>query len=257
VPDSDSRALYVPSRLEELFEFPMLVAALAVIPLTVAEYLLATSSPSFPWVLLADRAVWALFAVEFLSCLAVARNRASYVRRNWFNLVIIALPAIRPLRAFRIFRLLRIARVLVAWERLKRHVWGFLSHNQFGYALAVLALALLVGGLAMLEVERPANPTLRSYTDALWYALVTLSTVGYGDIGPATTAGRLIAAILIFVGVSFFGLLTANLASYFLRHSKAGTATREDIEGIHARLDRIERLLGARNPEDPDQPVSR
>jgi len=235
----------------------MLLAAVAVIPLSIAESILTTSSPKLRWVLIADRAIWAMFVLEFASCLAIAGNRVAYVRRNWFNLLIIALPAIRPLRAFRIFRLLRIARVLVAWERLKRHVWGFLSHNQFGYALAVLALALLVGALAMLEVERPANPTLRSYPDALWYALVTLSTVGYGDISPATTAGRLIAAILIFVGVSFFGLLTANLASYFLRHSRVDTATREDIEGIHARLDQIERLLGARNPEDPDQPVGR
>jgi len=163
VPDSGPSVPYVPSRLEQLFEVPMLVAALAVIPLAVAEYMLRAGSPALRWVLAADHAIWALFVVEFASCLVVSRSRVAYVRRNWFNLIIVLLPPVRPLRALRVFRLLRITRVLVAWERFTRHLWSLLGQNQFGYTLAALGFALAAGALAMLEVERPVNPMLKSH----------------------------------------------------------------------------------------------
>lgn len=76
--------------------------------------------------------------------------------------------------------------------------------------------------------------------------------MGYGDVSPRTAAGRVVAAALIIIGVSFFGLLTANLATYFLRHHKGQAPTREDIERIHACLDRIEGLLAARQRGDSD-----
>lgn len=98
--------------------------------------------------------------------------------------------------------------------------------------LLVLALATIPGSAGVWLVERDSNGNIDHYGDAAWWAITTVTTVGYGDIAPVTIEGRVIAAVLMVTGIAAFGLVTANVAT-------AMTARREPEQDIHSRLDEL------------------
>ena len=113
---------------------------------------------------------------------------------------------------------------------------------------------VLIGSLLALLFERNApGSNIHSYKDAIWWAVVTVTTVGYGDRFPVTEGGRAVAVVLMFVGIGLIGTLTATVASFFVQeHTDANKAqlqaAHEDLGAqltdIDARLDRIEAALG-------------
>jgi voltage-gated potassium channel len=138
-------------------------------------------------------------------------------------------------RAFRLARLVRLVRAGVVLWRVSRNVRGILGTNGLGYVLAVTAALIALGGL----VAWLAEPGIGSLEDGLWWALVTATTVGYGDISPKTAPGRLVAAVLMVVGISAFGMLTGAIATYFLRRPKP---TNPHVEHVIEQLERWDEL---------------
>lgn len=168
-----------------------------------------------------------VLTIVFLSDLArrliVARDRKAYMARGygWVD----ALAAFPPLRILRIIRVVRSVRVLRRFTSPVTAFKVFFSNRAAGGLLSVLLVALLVlefGSLAILYVEQDApGSNIDNAGDAVWYLLVTMSTVGYGDYYPVTDAGRIIGSIIIVVGVGVFGTLTGFLANTFLAPSGA------------------------------------
>ena len=155
-----------------------------------------------------------------------AERKLPFIRQNWLDLLILALPMMRPLR---------LLRGLVALRAIGRGGAEFAR----GKVVAAIAIAVAAGGsvaaLALLDAER-ANPdaNVRNYGDALWWAMSTITTVGYGDRYPTTGEGRLIAAALMVSGIALLGVITASLASWFVE--RIGQVTRAE-QGIQAQLD--------------------
>jgi voltage-gated potassium channel len=113
-----------------------------------------------------------------------------------------------------------------------RAIWHSLVRDRASSALYTLLLIGLVmlefGSLGMLYIEQDApNGNIKTASDALWYSLVTMSTVGYGDQFPVTNPGRLLGGVIIIVGVGIFGTLTGFLANAFIRPSRADEAPTE------------------------------
>jgi hypothetical protein len=172
----------------------------------------------------------AILTVIFLSDLArrlvVAENPRRYMVHGygWIDLLA-AFPVLRILRLLRIYRALRVMRrfggPLKAFK-------AFFSNKAAGGLLSVVLVGLLVmefGALAILWVESGAEgANIETASDAIWYLIVTMSTVGYGDYYPVTGAGRLIGALIILVGVGVFGTLTGFLANAFLAPSEVVAA---------------------------------
>ncbi len=162
-----------------------------------------------------DWAIWTVFLLETLVLSYLVDNRLLYLRRNWMNLVIIAggLPMVwsyTPLTGvLRSLRLLLLAGLLF---RFSGKVRKFLAHNRLGATLAVALVVIVLAGLLMSAIE----PGVRTPWDGIWWAWVTVTTVGYGDIVPVTGAGKLFAALLILMGVGLFSLMTANFSSFFI-----------------------------------------
>jgi voltage-gated potassium channel len=108
---------------------------------------------------------------------------------------------------------------------------------------------VLVGSLAVLEAERYApGATIRTFPEALWWTFVTIATVGFGDYTPMTATGRLIAFVLMIAGIGIIGVVTGTFGSWIVEEVSAETErtteiTREEVEAVAARLDRIERML--------------
>ncbi len=173
-----------------------------------------------------DLIIWGIFCIEYIARLLLADNKIWFVRNHWFDLAVLILPVLRPLRALRLFNALRV---------LNRHAVSWTRGRLALYVVAAAILIVLMGALAVLEAERGhPNSNIESYPQALWWAICTVTTVGYGDLYPATTEGRLVAIALMIGGLGLIGFTTGSLASWIVdRVSDAerptGSATRADV----------------------------
>jgi voltage-gated potassium channel len=185
-----------------------------------------------------DYFVWAVFVVEYITKLYLAPSRRRFVTHHLIDLAVIALPMLRPLRTLRLLRLLRVGVVLTNALGRARDI---ITHRGLHFVLlTVLALVLVCSGLEVAFEENASGSNIHSYGDALWWAVVTVTTVGYGDRYPVTAAGRGVAVVLMLVGIGLIGVLTATVASYFVE-----TKAESDKVEINERLDRIEAMLSA------------
>lgn len=211
----------------------MLVAALLVIPTIAIEQ----SDAGQPWDSIAavlNWAIWLAFLGEAVAMLAVVPDRGRWLRDHPLEVAIVILtppflPAsMQAARAFRLLRLLRLVRAVVLARRL-------LSTEGVRDAAVFALVTVLGGGAAFASVEKSQD---LSAWDGVWWAVVTVTTVGYGDIGPETDGGRVIAMVVMVVGIGFVALLTAAAADRFIR-------SRADAAGLDERLDEIVRRLDA------------
>lgn len=183
-------------------------------------------------------ATWALFAVDYVVRLRLSSDRRGFVRHNVLDLVVVAVPLLRPLRLLRLVTLLSV---------LNRHAGARLRGKVVTYAVGGTMLVVLVGALAGLDAEhRSAEANITTFGDALWWAIATITTVGYGDHFPVTPTGRSVAAGLMLAGVALLGTITAALASWLVERVTGAVeveqaATRRDVEALTAEV----RALGA------------
>ena len=216
---------------------PLLLAALLTIPAIAIEQ----SSVDEPWDTLAsvlNWTIWTAFLAEAILMLSVVENRWVWVREHPLEVAIVILtPPFLPaaLQATRVFRLLRLLRLL----RLGLLTRRLLSTEGVRDAAVLAAMTVLGGGAAYSAVEKAQH---LSVWDGVWWAIVTVMTVGYGDTFPKTDAGRIIAIAVMFVGIGFIAILTASAAERFLRQQQA---ERRELEGIERRLDEIVSRLDA------------
>jgi voltage-gated potassium channel len=157
----------------------------------------------------------ALFAVRW----HIAESRRTYIRQNWFDLVFVVLlasPALRLLTALRFIRILPALKFGLMLRDNRKRILRLilLSRDSFPVAMAIVFGMVFIFGSCVFLLERGENPSFGSIHDGLWWAFVSLTTVGYGDIVPITDAGRIVAVILIVFGVAVYSLLIANLTHY-------------------------------------------
>lgn len=169
----------------------------------------------------------AIFLGDFIFRLATAPSRTGYFFRHFGWADLLASLPFAQLKILRVFRLVRVWRLMRQMG--PRTVWRTLIHDRAGSALLVLLLmgilVLQFGSLLMLYLEQDAQgANITTASDALWYTIVTISTVGYGDRYPVTDAGRLWGSAIIVVGVGIFGTFTGYLANLFLSPRKSDDA---------------------------------
>lgn len=167
---------------------------------------------------LIDDGICIFFLLEFILRFRKAPDKMRFMRWGWIDLVS-SIPTLEYFRLGRAVRLVRLLRILRAF-RSTRHLAGYIfRHRARGAFTTVSLIALLMlifSSLAILQVEVSPQSNIKTAEDALWWAYVTMTTVGYGDKYPVTTEGRLIAAALMTTGVGLFGTFTGFLASWFV-----------------------------------------
>jgi voltage-gated potassium channel len=132
---------------------------------------------------------------------------------------------------------MRLFRIVVLLGRFKKNIDKFIKTNNFHYVLWITIITVILGALGISFSEN------KSFTDGLWWSFVTVTTVGYGDISPITSTGRIIASILMLVGIGFIGMLTGTISTFFInKKSKKYTYKDEIIENIKSKLDEYENL---------------
>ena len=231
-------------------EWPMLLVALWIL---LQWYLEETQAIDPLLARVADWLVWLAFLVETILLSALVKNRRAYLFGNWMNIVIITggmpffwqfAPLIGLLRSFRLLL------VIVLLARLSKTVRKLLSSHRLGATLAVAFVTMALSGVIISRID----PSIGTVWDGMWWAWVTMATVGYGDVVPHNAAGRLFGSLLILFGVVLISLLTANMAAFFIggdveKMEKEEKEADRQLKEISARLDRIERLLEQRNDQ--------
>lgn len=225
-------------------EWPMLLVALWI---PVQWYLEETQAITTQLANIANWLIWLAFLVETTLLVSLVRNRRHYLLRNWMNLAIIigGLPIVwqfTPLVG--LMRSLRLVLVVVLLARLSRTIRKLLSLHQLGATLAIAFVTMVLGGVIVSRID----PSIGTVWDGMWWAWVTMATVGYGDVVPHSAAGRLFASLLILFGVVLLSLLTANLSAFLIGGDVEKVEQEEQeadrlLRDISERLERVERLL--------------
>lgn len=232
-------------------EVLVILAALVSVPVTLAE-VDGQNGQSFQ---VTDWVIWSVFVVDYVLAFALAENRRRFVLTEWLPLmvVVVSFPLLPSLFAFarlaRLARLLRLVRLLAIGGRLGTALKATVGRRAFLYVLSLFLLLIVMAGSIMSLVE--PQTVKGSLWDGMWWAIVTATTVGYGDISPVTPAGRLIAVALMLLGIGLTATLAASVAAYFVNQDR-----RDELGEVVARLEALERLLTKPTSSEDDVGVA-
>ncbi|MSP70221.1 MAG: ion transporter [Bacteroidetes bacterium] len=166
-----------------------------------------------------DNLICIIFLFDFALRFKKAENKLKFMKWGWIDLIS-SVPTFNFMRAGRLLRLIRLIRLIRAF-RSTRHIVEHVFKNKMQGTLTsvtiISVLMLLFSSIAILQFETAPNSNIKTAEDAIWFSYSTMTTVGYGDKYPVTTEGRVIAAILMTVGVGLFGTFTAFVSSWFVK----------------------------------------
>lgn len=163
----------------------------------------------------AETVLTVVFVGEFASRFLASHHRASYLHGHWIDLVALV-PVARGLRIARLLRLLRLVRSFAGVYRATSHVGRMVNHRGLGLLITAWLGVMVICSAGLYIAENGVNAAIKSPLDALWWGIVTLTTVGYGDVVPVTGEGRIAASILMLLGIGLFGAITATITSYLI-----------------------------------------
>jgi voltage-gated potassium channel len=169
-----------------------------------------------------DVFVCCIFLLDFLIRFFKSTNKLEFMKWGWIDLIssVPTIDFLRTGRALRLIRLLRIIKAFRSTKNLVNHMFKNKAEGTFT-SVAIIALLLVIfSALAILQVENDPNSNIKTAEDALWWAYVTITTVGYGDRFPVTTEGRIIASLLMTAGVGLFGTFAGYVSSLFLQPTR-------------------------------------
>jgi len=193
-------------------------------------------------------AVDLVFVMIFAGDLAVglwrADDRRDYIRHRWFELpgliplYLDAFALLRISQLLRLLRLLRLMRTIGALRRTRalRVLDLLLNRHKLLHTALITGAVVVTLAAAVWLLERDTNPSLSSFGDALWWAIVTTTTVGYGDITPQTGLARLVATVLMLMGIGLIAVLASSFSAALITtdadHPKSGEALVDAIERL-------------------------
>ena len=245
----------VEAKDEQLSLYEVFIGVLTVISLGIMamQFLLPNTAPAEQVLFVMDLLFCAIFLADFAGRLLRAKPKRSYLLPQGIFDLLGSIPAVPALRVFRLFRLMRVARILRIGGP-KRIIHEFTSRRAESALYVTVLFALMVmlfGSMGILAAEvRAPDSNIKTGGDAIWWSLVTITTVGYGDRFPVSPTGRLVGILTMLVGIGLFGVLTSVLASKFLEPKEAGSAeanaTRADVDQVLSELkalnERLDRL---------------
>lgn len=178
---------------------------------------------------------------DFVYRMRKAPSKSTYFFREfgWADLgASLPLPQLKILRVFRLIKVWRLFKLYGA-KRLLTALVKERAETALFLLLLIAVLVLEFGSLWMLRIEQNVDgANITSPSDALWYVIVTISTVGYGDQFPVTNAGRILGVLIIVLGVGIFGTLTGFLANAFIAPKKSDDEVAAEVAAAEAEVER-------------------
>ena len=228
-------------RWAQRFEWPMLLVVLWILLQWILEGADAIPPATSR---VADWLVWLAFVTETVVLVTLVRDKAGYLLGNWINLLIIVtgfpllwgdMPLagiLRGLRAVLMFGLL--LRLSRTWRQV-------LVQHHLGNSLLIMVVVVVVAGVVIAYID----PGIKTPWEGIWWALATVTTVGYGDVVPVSEQGRIVGIVLLILSVVLLSLVTANISAFLVSRGavKGESEVHERLRRMEKRLEHIERML--------------
>lgn len=210
---------------QKIYDFTICILAIASVTFAIMDM---TSGISNTFKII-DNVIYAIFIFDYVIRFIIAKSKKDFFKSNIFDLIAIipfssAFRMFRVLKFTRLLKMTKLFRVASVSARLLKKVKKFLNTNGLKYVLCLVIISVVVSALAMTKVEH------MPFTDALWWAFVTATTVGYGDLSPTTGLGRIIASLLMLVGIGLIGSLTSSITSFFLDTKEDKSCNNDKID---------------------------
>ena len=255
------------TKIEKRIDTPMIILALLIIPVVVIELeIVSTNEYLVSYATVIDDAIWFAFLLEYLVLVSLYDDKIGYTKRSWLNLIILLLSppficpdgfalirSLRSLRVLRLFRALRFLRIVIALKRGVKPISDVLVKNSLHYIALITILLIILSGIAFSWLEYRVI-SIQGIFQGVWWAITTVTTVGYGDLYPESNSGRILAVAVMIIGIGFVSVLTANIASYFVENDKnkenedydkkdENQMILERLEELSKKIDEINRRL--------------
>ncbi len=201
------------------FQFFTLILSIYVLLALFVESVFNLSKDVIEVLAFADNVICLFFLVDFAIRFKRVESKRAFMKWGWIDLLssIPMLDVFRYGRIVRVVRVLRILRAVRSTKVILYHLFRNKTQGTFSLVSAVSMLLVVFGAIAILQLEKNIEGSnIQNAHDALWWAFVTITTVGYGDFYPVTFEGRIVAAMLMTAGVGLFGTFTGFVASWFL-----------------------------------------
>ena len=233
-------------RWDSIAEWPLVVLGLLFLVVLILPMAEPLTKLEFRWLNVANVVIWAIFVVDYVARVYLALDRRKWIRTHLLDLIVIAVPFLRP------FRLLRLLAIVISTTR---RAGGLVVRQVTLYVVGIAVIISMTSAVVVYSAERRApHASIRTLGDAVWWALSTVTTVGYGDVYPVTVGGRFIAGLLMITGIALVGTITAAVASWFVnvvRQSETAefeeevtderTELREQLASVLAAIEELQR----------------
>ncbi len=201
-----------------VYHFSIIVCSLMVVVMTIVQLTMNLSPETNQVFNVLDVLMWLFFLIDYIYRLMKSEHKIRFIKENKIDVLTIIpyFSAFRLLRLIRVvevmplFRFMKVLRAAAMLSNVSKRIGVFFRTNNFHYVAGITLIVILLGAGGVSLVE--AMP----FKDALWWSIVTVTTVGYGDIVPKTGLGRIIASLSMMSGIGFIGLFTGTISSYFL-----------------------------------------
>jgi len=243
------------------YYFLIVLAGLFSLVILVLSYLPGFDMSRSPYIEI-DIITLLIFGFDYFGRLYLAKNKMAFFRHNIVDLLAI-LPFNTIFNVFRVFRVVNIFRLAKIFTlvrfigtagKMQKNAKKFLKINGFIYLIIICGIVLVTAAIAYSIAENV------SLSNSFWWAIVTASTVGYGDVAPTTLVGRLSAVSLMIIGIGFIGTLTSTITNYFTQESNV--KSEDKLDKILAKLNNLERenktlrkdILDLKSKQDSKKP---
>lgn len=231
-----------------LYEVTMTILTIMAVIIVALSYFTQQTSYEIYVFNMIDTVILVVFALDYLTRLILSRNKLHFFKNNIIDLISI-IPfnyLFQTARTFKIIKLIKLTklskltsllRILILMRKFKKNTDKFLQTNNFNYVLWISIFTVIIGALGFSIIEN------KSFLDGLWWSFVTVTTVGYGDMSPKTGSGKVLASIIMLIGISVIGMLTGTISTFFINKKANSKSLKENtIESIKRSLDDFDNL---------------
>lgn len=211
----------------QIYEFIVVLLAICSIILVLLDFSNTITLYEYPYNIL-DFSILSFFWTDYVIRFIYAKNKLVFFKSNIFDLIAI-LPFDAVLSVFRSVRILRIFRIIGFGGLLYKKFNKFITTNALHYTLTITIVVIIFAA------ELYSNAEHVTFTKSLWWAVVTATTVGYGDIAPVTEFGKCIAVILMIAGIGLLGSFTSSVTSFFM-HNNSDNAIKKELQILHEKI---------------------
>lgn len=229
---------------EQRTEWPLALVAIVLLVMYSVQVLTRPHGDEARILWMASWAAWSLFVIDYFVRLSLASDRRQWFLLHLFDLLIVALPLMRPLRLLRLVVLVGV---------LQKAVGNAVRGRILTYTISAVVLLIYVASLAILDTERgQLGATINTFGQAVWWSICTVTTIGYGALYPVTVSGRVVAVLLMVGGITLVGVVTASLASWIVQRvaetdTENQAATAAEIDELRREIRSLAEQLRERN----------